>query len=586
MTQLRLSALLLICAGTAYSTQSIAAAPIAPSSHTYYVKSDGNDSNDGRSDATAWRTISKVNSAVTTTGSDVYFKSGDVWTDQALIVDWSGTAQDRAVIGSYYIQGGQAFASEPSDSRLNPKDRTYPNGRATIQGSYRASCRKSGNITCLFGKSGAVPSSQDGGLVTIQGTSYVTVQSLTMRDSAGYGLLVDGNASSNICKQQTACQDYLILRDNLVTHAATSGIGWLEARYGVISGNEVEYANLSWKDGLNKSFGANITARRCDPCDLLIENNYSHDGYGENIGPYAVSYVLVRGNFLANSARVLIYFDGDADTVAEQNILAGGAPTDEPGLGDTSRIRTPGTSLAFVKESTTTSGGSSTDAAHRQIMRNNLVANFQTCIWPGINSSSSETMDGYFAGNTCIGANGKYGFRWGGSLARLDPSGVHVVNNIFATTSGAPGCDNSDPGSAMNLQDNYWVDTPSDTQCRAAGDTYGTFAGLKFGAHNFANSTKLDFPRYQWFAIQPGSEAATVGSTIMVTYLNAARWSWVLNQRTWMPDCQASQVSAAEFAKVLSTDYCGQPRSGESSSVGALEPGNSQQALAYQLSVD
>ena len=72
---------------------------------TYYVKNSGSDSAAGTSDATAWKTISKVNSFVFSPGDDVYLLDGDTWQEQ-LIIDWSGTSGDRVVVGTYYMNGG------------------------------------------------------------------------------------------------------------------------------------------------------------------------------------------------------------------------------------------------------------------------------------------------------------------------------------------------------------------------------------------------------------------------------------------------------------------------------------------------
>ena len=72
---------------------------------TYYVKPDGNDKLDGQSDATAWKTIGKVNKHSFAPGDDVYFKCGGTWTGSQLRVDWSGNSGNRAVIGAYYMDG-------------------------------------------------------------------------------------------------------------------------------------------------------------------------------------------------------------------------------------------------------------------------------------------------------------------------------------------------------------------------------------------------------------------------------------------------------------------------------------------------
>ena len=68
----------------------------------YYVDaSGGNDDSDGLSEATAWRSITKVNSHNFKAGDDVYFKSGETWSNQGLVIDWSGSSGDYVIIGAY-----------------------------------------------------------------------------------------------------------------------------------------------------------------------------------------------------------------------------------------------------------------------------------------------------------------------------------------------------------------------------------------------------------------------------------------------------------------------------------------------------
>ena len=73
---------------------------------TYYVKANGNNSADGKSHATAWRTIAKVNSFSFKSGDDVYFLAGNTWSNTVLKIDWDGTSSNRVIIGSYYINNG------------------------------------------------------------------------------------------------------------------------------------------------------------------------------------------------------------------------------------------------------------------------------------------------------------------------------------------------------------------------------------------------------------------------------------------------------------------------------------------------
>src|SRR5690606_6586959 len=61
---------------------------------TYYVRNGGDENADGRSHQTAWATLGKVNSFSFSTGDDVLFHEGHVFTDGVLEVDWSGTSSD------------------------------------------------------------------------------------------------------------------------------------------------------------------------------------------------------------------------------------------------------------------------------------------------------------------------------------------------------------------------------------------------------------------------------------------------------------------------------------------------------------
>src|SRR5688572_14255902 len=71
---------------------------------TYYVRNGGSDSADGRSHATAWASLSRVNSYSFAAGDSVLFHEGHRWVGQ-LTVDWPGTNSTRAVVGAYYLDG-------------------------------------------------------------------------------------------------------------------------------------------------------------------------------------------------------------------------------------------------------------------------------------------------------------------------------------------------------------------------------------------------------------------------------------------------------------------------------------------------
>ena len=86
-------------AGTPDATS--APAPIAGVGTTYFVdNAAGNDSNNGTSEATAWRTLGKVSNVTLAAGDRVLFKRGGVWPGP-LTLSKAGTADNPITFGSY-----------------------------------------------------------------------------------------------------------------------------------------------------------------------------------------------------------------------------------------------------------------------------------------------------------------------------------------------------------------------------------------------------------------------------------------------------------------------------------------------------
>jgi len=85
--------------------------PIISSSHfpiisdawsaTYYVDAtNGNDTNNGLSESTAWKTIAKVNASIFNPGDQILFKSGETWRE-GLAVPSSGSNGNPITFGAY-----------------------------------------------------------------------------------------------------------------------------------------------------------------------------------------------------------------------------------------------------------------------------------------------------------------------------------------------------------------------------------------------------------------------------------------------------------------------------------------------------
>lgn len=78
----------------------IAAILLSLSLDSYYVSPNGNDTHDGRSPATAWKTVAKVNGTALAPGDQVLFARGGEWRE-SLRASSSGAAGRPIVYGSY-----------------------------------------------------------------------------------------------------------------------------------------------------------------------------------------------------------------------------------------------------------------------------------------------------------------------------------------------------------------------------------------------------------------------------------------------------------------------------------------------------
>ncbi len=75
-------------------------ADLQPATVYYVAATLGDDQNDGRSPASPWRTVEKVNATLFTPGTHVLFKRGDTWTS-TLVIPTSGTPDQPILFGAY-----------------------------------------------------------------------------------------------------------------------------------------------------------------------------------------------------------------------------------------------------------------------------------------------------------------------------------------------------------------------------------------------------------------------------------------------------------------------------------------------------
>jgi hypothetical protein len=83
------------------------------SGNTYYIAPEGNDSNNGLSPDSPWRTIAKVNEKTFEPGDNILFKRGGMWTGK-LEIHSSGTESSPILIGAY-SSGEKPIIVAPED---------------------------------------------------------------------------------------------------------------------------------------------------------------------------------------------------------------------------------------------------------------------------------------------------------------------------------------------------------------------------------------------------------------------------------------------------------------------------------------
>ncbi len=317
----------------------------------YYVDATGgNDTNNGQSDATAWRTISKVNNYSFQTGDDVYFKCGETWEEQALFVDWSGTEDNRVVIGAYY---GDGVIGVSGNKPVFDGEYTFPT-----------------NPDCLM---------------TVYKQKYVTVQDIRLINSGGRGLNIDAGSNINVYR----------IEANKMFNA---GISFIGVDTGIITGCDVTDVGRKRIEAPGTDYPASIAVNRgCE--NILVHNNVVYKNYGEGIGSYHYNKncIFEYNICYANKANIYIAHSNEYMTV-RYNLCYGivdGTPPWENyingGIGVNSESGDP-------------------DGYQNNIyVYNNLVAYCYRGIFLGANQVDSK-IDNYFVYNNIVVGSRTYSF--------------------------------------------------------------------------------------------------------------------------------------------------------------------------------
>ncbi len=296
---------------------SIAAHGVSP--NDYYVAENGDDSKDGKSPETAWKSLDKVNSTTFAPGDVIHFKGGNVWTGQ-LWPKGSGTSENRITLTSY----GEG----------RPRINGNGTGRATVDADETRGDTNSNSKEQVVS-----------GAIQLVDQEYWIIENFEVTNKrVGYasnrsGILIynsmpDPNSKAQYLRGITVRNNYVHDVDPMGSYSSWIYDGKYDQVFkhtgGIIGLSIPVHITDGWKSGGNrlKAYDTNCgkTGRLGGFDGLLIENNYVEDvsiegirtkvawfnnGGGEIYGgtqgtyPHINKNVTIRGNFVKN-----VYGDG------------------------------------------------------------------------------------------------------------------------------------------------------------------------------------------------------------------------------------------------------------------------------------
>ena len=420
---------------------------------TYYVKPNGNDTLNGRSDATAWKTIGKVNRYSFTRGDDVYFKCGGIWSTQ-LVVDWAGTAGDRAVVGAYYMDSGAETIGV------------------------------SGNKPILDGNNLTIPTADSySGLVRVV-QSYVTVENIRCVDSGGMGFSAKGISSTNRISNVN------------FTNMESSDTYLHGVRYKYVSGGTIDGCDMTrcgrgWQLGYKNTWPAGINTNNSD--SIIIKNNIVHENFGEGIGLYYGSAdCIVENNTCYANRSGGIYIDHSKDCIIRRNLCYG--TTDSTYW----RGNFPSFGIGINDEDRHTMLSENNKVYH------NFIAYRYIGMWIGTRAAGSIFKDTVIYNNTFV--DNKKTFECDAGPYQNS----YIRNNISWCISGDRKHSTSTPTQGLTWDHNNWSSTVG-VPISGTGDIIGTPLLSKTTGWRSMKGGDL---KVSDFALQPSSPVINKGRTL------------------------------------------------------------------------
>jgi hypothetical protein len=243
---------------------------------TYYVRNGGSDSADGRTHATAWASLNKVNSYSFAAGDSVLLQEGSRFVGQ-LRIDWAGTATQRAVVGAYYLDGS------------TPR-RGYRTARPAIDGEDR------------------IPTGHYDALVGVAGVDRVRIENLQIMNSEGRAIAVADAGDAEV----VGCS---------VHNTYSNGIHFLRSPRPLAENNFVTGQGVGNRED-GAPWGSSIEF--VGSSDGVMRNNVISEVFGEGLNAqHGSARALIERNYVHGARSAGIYIDGSPDATVRRNVVVG-----------------------------------------------------------------------------------------------------------------------------------------------------------------------------------------------------------------------------------------------------------------------
>ncbi len=253
---------------------------------TYYVSSTGNNNYDGQSEASAWQTISKINTTNFSPGDSILFEGGKTFTGNIYLTDADGN------------DGNQPVTL-----------RSYGTGKATINGNnsfgifiYNSEGFHIENL--IFSGSGMTTNSNTGIFLFSDLSGDVKLNNFEINNCEVSGFYTGITIGSSV---GNSGYNNVEIKNSKIYSCLDSGIN----SYGFFSNSKVGYSH------------SNIIVNNCEVYDIPGFNNPDiHSGNGIVLGnvqnsviEYCTVYNCGSGNIQCGGPIGIWFWDSDAVTI-------------------------------------------------------------------------------------------------------------------------------------------------------------------------------------------------------------------------------------------------------------------------------